>query len=158
MRKAMKRQLGREKQAKNLADSIESGLLAQGKAKSQREHEEQQALIARHAKDKKKTHISATSKIAQEKKARVDKRLDDLHQIELAEKERLDNIYLDDLAYTRPNWDLGITPKDPMELEFEIQTEIDSAEKKAVFERTFGKDDHVINLLETLFGPLDGKA
>lgn len=39
MRKALKRELGRQKQAKNLAESIESGLKAQLQDKKARKHD-----------------------------------------------------------------------------------------------------------------------
>lgn len=105
MRKALKRQLGREKQALNLAESIESGLRAQGKAKKQRDREYQEALIAR---DKKPKYVEGPqSQISKEKAERVAKRLaekkkqyaasdlEQMHAEEMIDLERRDAIYTD---------------------------------------------------------------
>jgi hypothetical protein len=75
MRKALKRQLGIAKQEQHLKETIESGLKAQAIDQTRRERQLQEALIRRDAADKKKVHVQATSKISQEKKDRVNKRL-----------------------------------------------------------------------------------
>jgi hypothetical protein len=82
MRKALKRELGRQKQAKNLQESIESGLRAQGLDQKQREEAFRQALLKR---DKKpaRPENEGNSKTALEKKARVQARLELMEELNL---------------------------------------------------------------------------
>src|SRR6187549_3584661 len=78
MRKALKRQLGREKQAENLQKSIKSGLEAQNGERDRREREFQKALIARDTKPK---YVDGPqSQISKDKAARVAKRLAEKEQ------------------------------------------------------------------------------
>lgn len=102
MRKALKRELGRQKQAQNLQESIESGLRAQGLDRKQREEALRQALLKRDSKPARPEN-EGNSRKAQEKKARVAAREAELRELNA-------QVDMDDLQseLDRPDGDLGV--------------------------------------------------
>lgn len=76
MRKAQKRELGRQRQAINREESRLSGLMAQERDQKKRDEQHQAALIARDKRSKKEIpENEGSSNLAQEKKARVQQKL-----------------------------------------------------------------------------------
>lgn len=143
MRKAQKRELGRLKQEENLRKSQELGLKMQKLDNDRRERELQEALIRREKKAKKgDVPEGPRSKISQEKKDRVEKRLkereaelDRLNEIEQINLKRREDLY-----------------------EMDVDAELDRTQSNMdeIMEDYAKADvDLTINLLDTLFPPLD---
>lgn len=139
MRKAQKRELGRLKQEENLRKSQELGLKMQKLDNDRRERELQEALIRRDKKAKKgDVPEGPRSKISQEKKDRVEKRLkereaelDRLNEIEQINLKRREDLY-----------------------EMDVDAELDRTQSNMdeIMEDYAKADvDLTINLLDTLF-------